>query len=333
MPTMREVAEKAEVSITTVSHVINKTRPVSDELSARVLESMDLLGYQPNLLARSLRLGETKTIGVILPDSANPFFAEVARGIEDTGFEEGYSVIICNSDNNQDKEKLYIDVLYEKQVDGIIFVSTGESTKLLSDSREQKKPFVIVDRMMPGINSDSVMTDNEKGGYLATSHLIQLGHRKISCIRGPSGISPSANRFTGYCRALEEHKIPLDETFILDGDFHFQSGYTNTLDLLKLDNPPTAIFALNDLMAVGAIAAAQKIGKNVPTDISIIGFDDIDLAAYVHPPLTTISQPKYEIGVMATNLLLDRIQDNNRQPRSRTLDIKLLIRESTASPR
>lgn len=259
MPTMREVAKHAGVSITTVSHVINQTRPVSDKYTERVKVAMRELGYQQNRLARSLRIGETKTIGVILPDSANPFFAEVARGIEDAGFEEGYSVIICNADNNPKKEQLYVSVLSEKQVDGIIFVSAGQSADLVSSLQEQRFPFIIVDRKVPGANIDSVMTENIHGGWLATSHLIQLGHRKIGCIHGPSTLSPSADRLTGFRKAFEETNIPVDEALIIEGDFHYRGGYTSTMKLLNLDNPPTAIFALNDLMAIGAVAAAREM--------------------------------------------------------------------------
>lgn len=333
---MSEVAEYAGVSVSTVSHVINQTRPVSDQLSARVKAAMRELGYQQNRLARSLRRGETNTIGVILPDSANPFFAEVARGIEDNGFEQGYSVIICNSDNNQEKEQFYTSVLFEKQVDGIIFLSTGESTDLISTLQklqELERPVVIVDRVVPGAYIDSVMTDNTEGGWLATSHLIQLGHRRIGCISGPSALSPSADRLTGYRKALAENDIPVDESLIVGGDFHYQGGYTNTINLLRSDNAPSAIFALNDLMAVGAIAAARKMGKRVPEELSVIGFDDIALASYTCPQLTTIAQSKYEMGILATNLLFDRIRNSSLHPRFRTLETSLVIRKSTAAPR
>jgi len=329
---MREVAERAGVSVTTVSHVINHTRPVSEQLSERVKAAMDELGYQPNQLARSLRVGATHTIGLILPDSANPFFAEIARGIEDTGFEQGYSVIICNTDNDQQKEQLYVSVLLEKQVDGMIFVSAGESTQAISALRARRKPFVVVDRMVSNVETDSVMTDNARGGELAVTHLIQLGHRRIGCISGPSALSPSADRLTGYRNALEAHGIPVEEALIVKGDFHYQGGYAAALQLLTAPAPPTAIFALNDLMAIGAIAAAKKLGKRVPEDVSVIGFDDIDLAPYMSPALTTIAQSKHQMGVVATSLLFERIHNRALPPRFRILGVSLIVRESTAPP-
>jgi LacI family transcriptional regulator len=267
---------------------------------------------------------------VILPDSANPFFAEVARGIQDTGFKEGYSVIICNTDNNQEKENLYVSVLSEKQVDGIIFVSAGESTQAILALQEQKRPFVIVDRRVPNAKTDSVMTDNARGGELAAEHLFQLGHRRIGCISGSSTLSPSAERLTGYYNALKARDLPLDETLIVRGDFHYRGGYVAEQQLLNFTDPPTPIFAFNDLMAVGAIAAAQKLGLRVPEDLSVIGFDDIDLTPYMFPPLTTVAQPKHQMGVLATNLLFKRIQERDLSSRVHTLDVSLIVRQSTA---
>ena len=327
---MREVAERAGVSVTTVSHVINQSRPVSDELRGRVLVAMQELGYQPNTLARSLRRGETHTIGIIVPDSANPFFAEVARGIEDTSFEHGYSVILCNTDNNLDKESLYTNVLVEKQVDGILFVAAGLSAENIHALQRRGMPLVIVDRQVTGVQVDSVLTDNMRGGWLATQHLIELGHRRIGCIVGPSDLTPSAARVTGYQQSLSEAGIPFDEMIIVKGDFQYESGYAAADKLLTLDNPPTAIFAFNDLMAVGALSNALEKGLTIPTNLSVVGFDDVRPALYANPPITTVKQPKYEMGVLATNILLERMRDPSTPPRTQTLDTHLVIRQSTA---
>ncbi len=286
---MRHVAERAGVSVTTVSHVINETRPVSEELRQRVLAAMDELGYQPNRLARSLRRGKTHTFGMIIPDNANPFFAEMARGVEDTSFGQGYSVILCNSDGDLDKELLYTNMLAEKRVDGILFVAAGLSTERILDLQARQMPLVLVDRDLPNAAVDSVLTDNAQGGWLATRHLIELGHRRIGCIIGPSDITPSAERITGYRRALHESDIPVDEALIVKGDFQYASGYRAASQLLAMDAPPTAIFACNDLMAVGAISAALKAGSQVPADLSVVGFDDVRLASFANPPLTTSS--------------------------------------------
>ena len=327
---MRDVAVRAGVSITTVSHVINESRPVSQELRLRVLAATRELDYQPNLLARGLRCGQTHTLGVIVPDSANPFFAEVARGIEDTVFKHGYNIILCNSDGDLDKELLYANVLSLKQVDGILFVAVGVSTEHILALEGQSIPVVVVDREVPHAAVDSVLTDNARGGWLATRHLLDLGHRRIACVAGPSDVAPSAERLTGYRRALDDDAIPVDEALILRGDFQYESGHQAARHLLSMDSPPTAIFASNDLMAIGAISAAVEMGQHVPADLSVVGFDDVRLASFANPALTTVAQPKYEMGVVAATMLLERMRDPGMPPRRRVLDTELIVRRSTA---
>lgn len=327
---MRDVAVRAGVSITTVSHVINESRPVSQELRLRVLAATRELDYQPNLLARGLRCGQTHTLGVIVPDSANPFFAEVARGIEDTVFKHGYNIILCNSDGDLDKELLYANVLSLKQVDGILFVAVGVSTEHILALEGQSIPVVVVDREVPHAAVDLVLTDNARGGWLATRHLLDLGHRRIACVAGPSDVAPSAERLTGYRRALGDDAIPVDEALILRGDFQYESGYQAARHLLSMDSSPTAIFASNDLMAIGAISAAVEVGQHVPADLSVVGFDDVRLASFANPALTTVAQPKYEMGVVAATMLLERMRDPGMPPRRRVLDTELIVRRSTA---
>jgi LacI family transcriptional regulator len=333
-PTQEDVARLAGVSRATVSYVINNriggNVRVSEETRRRVLEAVEKLGYQPNLLARSLRRGQTHTLGMIMPDSANPFFAEVARGVEDTSFEQGYSVILCNSDGDLKKELLYTKVLIEKQVDGILFVAAGMSTEHIRSLQDRHVPLVVVDRDIPGLAVDSVLTDNAHGGRLGTRHLVELGHRRIGCITGPSNITPSAERITGYHHALREAGIPADEKLVMKGDFQCESGYRAAQQLLAMDDPPTAIFACNDMMAIGTICAAQELGRWVPSALSVVGFDDVSLASFTNPPLTTIFQPKYEMGIVAATMLLERKRDLEMPPRRRTLDTSLLIRQSTA---
>jgi LacI family transcriptional regulator len=191
-------------------------------------------------------------------------------------------------------------------------------------------PLVVVDRDIPGVAVDSVLTDNARGGWLAVRHLVDLGHRRIGCIAGPSDLTPSAERVTGYRQALHEGDIPVDETLIVKGDFQYESGYRAARQLLVMDDPPTAIFACNDLMAVGAIRAALELGRQVPASLSVVGFDDVRLASFTNPPLTTITQPKYEMGTLAVTMLLERMRDRDRPPRQRLLDTSLMIRQSTA---
>ncbi|HZD55681.1 MAG TPA: LacI family DNA-binding transcriptional regulator [Anaerolineales bacterium] len=334
-PTIREVARQANVSPTTVSHVINETRFVSEQLRQRVYQAMDDLGYRPNALARSLRQGETHTLGLILPDSANPFFAEIGRNIEASAFELGYSLILCNTEGDINREHIYVDLLIRKQVDGIIFVGTGDRSDSgdrsdpLGALFQRRLPVVVVDRDLPGIEVDAVLADNLKGGYMATRHLIDLGHRRIACISGPSHLTPSAYRVTGYRNAHHEAGLPVDHSLIQRGDFHPESGRIAASRLFELPDPPTAIFACNDLMAMGALHVAATNGCLVPDELSIIGFDDIELASFSFPPLTTISQPKKKMGEVAVQLLLERIQDKSRPVQRRILSPSLVLRQST----
>jgi LacI family transcriptional regulator len=291
---------------------------------------MEELGYQPNRLARSLRSGKTQIIGTIVPDNADPFFAEVARGIEDTAFENGYSLILCNSDRNLGKEAFYTDVLVEKRVDGILFLAAGVSTERILDLQQQGMPVVVVDRELPAANVDSVVTDNAGGGWSATRHLIDLGHQRIGHIAGPSDLRLSDYRSTGYCKALEEAGIATDENIVVRGDFDFESGHRAAHQLLANDKQPTAIFACNDIMAIGAICAAVELDLRVPEDLSVVGYDDIPLASYSNPPLTTVAQPIYDMGVTAASMLLERLQDPSRPARRIVLDVELQIRRSTA---
>jgi len=336
-PTQEDVAREAGVSRATVSYVINNRTDgnvrISEETRCRVLEAIEELGYRPNVLARSLRQGQTHTIGMIVPDNTNPFFAEVARGVEDTSFEQGYSVILCNSDGDLDKELLYTNVLAEKRVDGILFVAAGMSTEHICALQERRMPVVVVDRDIPDVAVDSVMTANERGGWLATRYLIELGHRRIGCIAGPSDVTPSAERVTGYRHALREAGLPVDEVLILKGDFQYESGYQAARQLLSMEDSPTAIFACNDLMAIGTISAAVRLGRQVPADLSVVGFDDVPLASFANPALTTIVQPKYEIGVVAATMLLERMQDPDKPPYRKMLDTELVVRQSTAPVR
>ena len=332
MATIREVAESAGVSYATVSHVINNTRLVSQETRARVVAAMDALNYRPNALARSLRQGKTHTLGLVLPDSANPFFAEISRSIEDEAFKRGYSVFLCNTELDTQRELFYVDVLSNKQVDGIIFVAAGDQADSLDFLLRRNMPVVMIDRDIPNVEVDAVLTDNQLGGFLATRHLLDLGHKRIACIAGPSSITPSADRIIGYRKALEQANLPYDETLIIRGDYHAQSGLEITHSILNMNPRPTAIFALNDLMALGALRAAAEAGYSVPRGLSVVGYDDLEIARFTNPPLTTIAQPKKEVGAQAVSLLVDRMSQKSRAPSRLVLPPELIIRRSTTEP-
>ncbi|MHC4800055.1 MAG: LacI family DNA-binding transcriptional regulator [Planctomycetota bacterium] len=328
MVTISEVAKKANVSRSTVSHVINSTRYVSEETRQRVEQAINELGYRPNILARSLRLGQTHTLGLILPDSSNTFFAEIGRGIEIAAFESGYNVILCNSEEDPQKESLYIDVLTKKQVDGIILTSTCSQGDALCSVNKLQIPIVLLDREITDLALDTVSTDNKAGGLIATNHLISLGHRRIGCIAGPSSTNPSAQRLIGYKQALSEAGIPFDEALVRNGDFHALSGLVMGNELLSMAEPPTAIFACNDMMAIGVLRAASERGIRVPNDLALVGFDDIELDSFTNPPLTTIAQPKLEMGSKATQFLIQRIKNPQHDLRYEMLPVSLVPRDS-----
>jgi len=243
----------------------------------------------------------------------------------------GYNVILCNSDGDPAKEEAYISLLTEKRVDGIVFVAAGATTDHIRQLLDRKVPVVVVDREVKGLEADCVLTDNLQGGYQATAHLLALGHRRIACIAGPSDLTPSAERVTGYRQAMAEAGLEPAEAWIRRGDFRCQSGYEAMQALLALPERPTAVFACNDLMAIGALCAIREAGLGVPEDLSLVGFDDIALASFTNPRLTTIIQPKQEMGRLAAELLIDRIHNRKWPPERRLLPTHLVIRESTQS--
>jgi LacI family transcriptional regulator len=325
MRSIKDVARLAGVSTATVSHVINKTRFVRDETTNLVLGAINKLDYQPNTLARGLRSRKTKTLGMIIPDSTNLFFAEVAQVIESAAYQKGYHIIICNTGNDAVKEMEQIEVVLAKQVDGVILISSGAATKTILKLEKSKTPFVVVDREIPNLPGYFVLVDNQLGGYLATKHLVDLGHRKIGCITGPSSISTSSRRVQGFYQALREKD--LSESIVVKGDFSLLSG-TQAMDkILSSSETPSAVFVCNDMMAVGAMMSAMSHGLNIPDDLSVVGFDDIQLAKSLCPGLTTIRHPYNEIGNSTINLFLDQIHKESKQTHDDERKTILLIPE------
>ena len=339
MATIKDVAALAGVSFTTVSHVINNTRPVNDETRKRVEEAIRATRYVPSAVARSLKHRTTRTIGVLVPTATNPYFAELARGIEDVCAAAGYSVILCNSDDDPRKQRDYLRVLMEKRVDGIIVSSAGPDTALIEALGESALPIVMVDRPTEGIQADQVQVDHEEGAYMATKHLLDLGHRRIACISGPSSLSVTAERLAGFHRALREAGVPEATVRIAEGDFTSPGGYRAARQLLTEGEMPTAIFAGNDLMGIGALRAAAELGIPVPKALSVIGFDDIELSRYVYPALSTVGQSIRQLGETTAQTLLEHLGDNAlrhpvEEPRARRIVLppRLSLRESTAEP-
>jgi LacI family transcriptional regulator len=332
-PTIEDVAERAGVSISTVSRVVNQSVPVEPGTEARVREAIDELGYRPNLLARSFRRRVTQTIGLLVPDISNPFFAEVARAIEDAGFASGYSVVLCNSDLSEVKQETYIDVLLAKQVDGLILISTGfippeSGLDLMDRIGGAGVPCVVVDRDLGDLPIDQVMVDNHQGGFLAGRYLLQLGHRRIACVTGHRDLAPSAGRIAGFQRALAESGIGTPSTALVSGNGHYEGGIAAAQELLNRGEEFTAVFAFNDLMAIGVIAALQRAGRRVPDDVSVIGFDNIPQTSAVFPAVTTIAQPTTDLGRRSVELLLERINNRDAPAQRLVLSTNLVERES-----
>lgn len=326
--TIRDVAAQAGVSVSTVSHVINRTRFVEPATEARVRSAIQALNYRPNTIARSLRRPGTGMIGLLVPDNTNPFFAEIARFIENVGFEQGYSVILCNSDGSSQKEATYIDVLLSKQVDGLLVISTTHHASFLGTIQAAHVPVIVVDRETAGWEVDQVFLDNRRGGYLAGDYLARLHHRRIGMILGPSAATPSALRSDGFRQALAEHAITLPVSAFVSGDFTYNSGVQAMNDLIQRQPDLTAVFAANDVMALGAIHALQRMGKRVPQDVSVIGFDNIPQAAAFFPALTTIAQPIEALAQACISRLFARIQHTESAPARIVLDPQLIERES-----
>lgn len=332
MTTIYDVAEVAGVSISTVSHVLNRTRPVREETRARVLAAMQSLEYRPSSLARAMVRQKTRTIGLIVPDNVNPFFAELARGIENYGFDAGYNVMLCNSDQSAEKEVAYLDMLISKRVDGVIYITSDVAEERLAPLRSQMIPVVTCDRDYPGIHA--VMVQNYQGGYTAAQHLIDLGHRRIACISGTFSTSHSQDRVFGYRDALVENGLAYDPALVLIGDWSLASGKSAAFHFMRLPQPPTAIFACNDIMAIGAVSGLRTLGLIVPDDVSVVGFDGISVCAYLVPGLTTVATPIRELGETMCQMLVDTIGGAlDGTVLRRTLSGKLIVRESTAPPR
>lgn len=331
MANIKDVAQRAGVSVTTVSHALNGTRFVSDEARLRVQSAVRELAYVPSAVARSLKQNSTRTLGMIIPDNSNPYFAEIIRGVEHCCFTAGYNLILCNSDSELARQSANLRVLAEKRIDGLIFVAAGKDPELGERLEALHLPLVLVDREVPGLDCDLVEVDHAAGSELATRHLLGLGHPFVACISGPANLSPSTQRRAGWKRALAAAGLSRREGDVVRGDFTSAGGYQAMKTLLARPVRPSAVFVCNDLMAIGALCAAHEAGLRLPGDLSIVGFDDIALAAYTTPPLTTVAQPKQAIGTAAAAMLLNRINDPHSESRRQILQPELRVRQSTAA--
>lgn len=332
MSTIKDVATMAGVSYTTVSHVINKTRPVSTKVRGDVEAAIKRLNYIPSAVARSLKHQSTNTIGLLVSNSSNPYFAELAEGIEDTCYRAGYNVILCNSDDQPERQQAYVRVLLEKRIDGLIICSAGDDLGMANHLRAAKVPVVILDRQVKGVNSDFIQVDHFKGAYMAIRHLLELKHKSIGCIAGPETTTVSSDRLNGYRKALSDAGAPFQTDWVVRGDFTAEGGYKAARILLKRAKV-TAVFAANDMMGIGFLRFAEEHGIRVPSQLSVIGFDGIDLGRYIYPALTTVGQSIRRQGKVAAATLLERIRKGGEgRVRRITIDPELIVRESTGAP-
>ena len=331
MATIHDVARKAGVSSATVSHVINNSRFVAPETRQRVMDAIESLRYRRDGVARSLRRAKTSTIGVIIADITNPFFADLVRGIEDRiyGHEEGFNLILCNTDEDAAKERLYLDVLQEKRVEGLIIVPTGENAASLEELVRAGLPIVFADRFIEGLGVDSVVVDSEDGAFVLTSHLIASGHRRIGVLRAMLSATTLEQRIEGYHRALDVAGIPFDPAQIISCKHSIEDAHQAGLRILDSPDRPTAVFCTNNYMTLGMVQAITDRGLRCPQDIAVVGFDDFAWAASFSPRLTALAQPAYELGKEAADILMKRIgQSVFATPVHRILKGNLIIRES-----
>ncbi|PTP85708.1 DNA-binding transcriptional regulator CytR [Vibrio splendidus] len=333
MATMKDVAQLAGVSTATVSRALMNPEKVSVSTRKRVETAVLEAGYSPNTLARNLRRNESKTIITIVPDICDPYFAEIIRGIEDAAVENDYLVLLGDSGQQKKRESSFVNLVFTKQADGMLLLGTDHPFDVSKPEQKNLPPMVMACEFAPELELPTVHIDNLTSAFEAVNYLAQLGHKRIAQISGPTTATLCKFRQQGYQQALRRAGVSMNPAYSTVGDFTFEAGAQAVRQLLALPEQPTAIFCHNDAMAIGAIQEAKKLGLRVPQDLSIVGFDDIQFAQYCDPPLTTISQPRYEIGRQAMLMMLDVLKGNDVQAGSRLLEAKLVVRGSTAPPR
>jgi LacI family transcriptional regulator len=331
---MKDIARIARVSLGTVSHVLNNSANVRSPLRKRVLDAVQAAGYQPSQLARGLRRDKTNVIGMIIPDITNPFFPGVVRGAEDIAFSNGYRLVLCNTDNDHSKELVHLKELRTYLPAGLIVIPSNFSdlTTQAESYRRAGTGVVCVDRLPRDWVGASVTANNEEGALNATRHLIQMGHTKLAMIVGPLHLTNAKERLSGFKRAIREAKIHIAAEYLQETTFDKQGGYSKTLLLLRMIPRPTAIFAGNDMIALGALRAIREVGLSCPEDISLMGFDDLDLAEATHPPLSSVSQSGYQLGTTAAHILIERLHGDKSPAKHVVLPTTLSLRGSVAAP-
>ena len=330
MATLKDVAQRAGVSISTVSRVLNRPEKVKPDTRATVEEAIAALNYRPSRVAQRLRdrAGRAELLGMIIPDIQNPFYSEIVRGTEDVSYNRESATILCNSDEDPERQQFYLDVLARESADGVLMPPLFHNGTLALNRDRLPFPVVCFDRRIPGDPVDTVVVNNHQGAYAMTNHLLALGHKRIGLICGPSSLSTSTERAEGYRAALREANQPIDESLIFMDVPRPSAGHKRAHQLLSSDAPPTALFAANNQLALGAFGYAQEHDLRIPDDVAIVGFDDAPWARLLNPPLTTVRQPAYEMGRRSAELLFERIDTPDRMPALITLGPELVIRRS-----
>lgn len=334
--TMVDVARLARVSVATVSAVVNGKGRVSEERQTRVRDAMAALDYHPDHIARSLKIGKTHVIGMVVPDISNLFFLEVVQGLETEALQHGYSLILCNSGGSPQRERAQLSTLFSRRVDGVVLACT-DSSSAYDGLIRRRFPLVFIDRVPVGFTGGAVVSDNVQGAYAATRHLIDLGHTRIAIIAGDLRLSSGLDRVEGFRKAMQAAHLLVREEYFSRGDFQIESGYRCGQELLRLAEPPTAILSCNNKMTLGLMRAASELRVPCPGRVSVLGFDDFEWAANFSPRLTTVAQPTLDIGRQAMKMLLGKLTPSVGDPETPTdslivLETELRIRESTAPP-
>ena len=332
MPTISDVAKRAGVSPATVSRVMQGAKNVRPDTREKVQRAIDELGYVPSVAAQSLRSKRTRSLALIVSDITNPFWTTIARGVEDVAQRHGYSVLLCNSDENLAKQHQYLDFLISQQVDGVIIAPYDSDARNLEKLRKRNIPTVLIDRRIQGWDVDSVLGDSVSGAISLVRHLIQLGHTRIAMLSGPATTSTAKDRIVGYCMALAEAGIPVDPALIKSGEYKHASGEELIDELLDEGLEPTAVFAANNALAMGVVSSLGKRGSRIPQDMALVSFDDLPNTSRLLPFLTVVAQPVYELGVNAAQLLLSRLDSEvSLRPRHVVLPVRLIVRHSCGS--
>ncbi|MFK4599480.1 LacI family DNA-binding transcriptional regulator [Streptomyces pristinaespiralis] len=330
MAGIKDVAAAAGLSVATVSRALNDHPSVSPEARARVLAAVEALGYRPNAVARSLRTDQTRTIGLVISDVLNPYFTELARSVEDEARTRGYSVIIGNANERPDLQDHHVRTLLERRIDGLLVSPADGRSPLMLDAAGGGTPVVFVDRWIPGVDVPVVRADGRDAVRDLVAHLHGLGHRRLAIIAGPAATTTGQERVDAFREALHAYGLPLPDEYIGQGDFQADSGRRATERFLDLPRPPEAVFAADNLMALGALDAIRARGLRVPDDIGLAAFDDIPWFVHTDPPITAIAQPTAELARAAVRALVDLIE--GRPPQSVTLPATLVVRRSCGEP-